>query len=142
MNRKYKIMVIITMIFLVSVFTLVGCGGSAAIEDIRWILTSYGNPDDLGTIIPDTEPSVSFNSENGQVKGSGGCNSFFGDYEVNGKNLDMKGPFAVTEMWCGDEIGAQESEYLDILLLAERYEVENGKLTIYSGSNVLNFVEE
>jgi hypothetical protein len=45
-------------------------------------------------------------------------------------------------MWCGAEKGAQEKEYLELLLAAESFEVENKSLTIYSGDGVLNYERE
>jgi heat shock protein HslJ len=90
----------------------------------------------------DTEVTATFDSETEEVGGSAGCNIYSGSYTIDGDELIMDGPFAVTEMWCGEEKDAQEKEYLDILLSAESYEVENGKLTVYCGDNALNFVEE
>ena len=142
MSRKTIIFVFLAMIVLLASVALAGCGGTAPIEDIRWLLTSYGDPDNPKTLVVDTQPTVQFSSDTGEVSGSGGCNSFFGEYEIDGDNLEMKGPFAVTEMWCGEETGQQESDFLYIFLSAETYEINGNALTIYCGNNVLNFLEE
>ena len=142
MMGKYRIVVFLTMIILLSAFTLVGCNGKSAIEDIKWILASYGDPANPTEVLPDNIPTARFDSEIKEIRGSGGCNTYFGTYEVDGKDLTMTGPFAVTEMWCGDEIGAQESEFLDILLSADRYDIEGDILTLYSGGNILEFEQE
>ena len=105
-----------------------------------WLLTSYGQPDSVKAVLPDTEVTIFFDSEAKEVNGNAGCNSYFWSYEVDGSALVMSGSFAVTEMWCGDEIGEQEHEYLGNLLTAERYSVERDNLRIDSSNGgVLNF---
>jgi heat shock protein HslJ len=140
--KKWIIPGILITIILLSAVALAGCGGGSPIEDIKWILTSYGPEGNTKNVMADTEVTVTFDSKTREAGGNAGCNQYGGGYTIDGDDLTMEGPFAVTEMWCGEEKDAQEKEYLDILLSAERYEVENGKLTIYSGDNVLNFVEE
>ena len=111
-------------------------------ENARWILVSYGDPDTPYPVLDDTEVTARFNSGTKQIRGNGGCNHYTGEYEIDGNNLTLIGPFAVTEMWCGNEVGAQESAYLDILLGAESYEVDGNVLTINSGNDVLYFERE
>ena len=135
-----KIFLLTTAVIILAITVLAGCQASVSpMEDTRWLLVSYGEPGNLKNVIPDAEPTARFDSETKEVKGNGGCNTYFGSYEVDGNNLTMTGPFAVTEMWCGDEKGALESEYLDILLAAESFKVDGDSLVIYCGENVLNF---
>ena len=138
---KRLLMGIMVVLILLS-FSLAGCGGGSALEDVRWILVSYGDPDTPYAVLPDKEVSVRFNSGTKQLRGSGGCNTYTGEYEIDENSLTLTGPFAVTEMWCGDEIGAQESTYLEILLAAESYKVDGDILTIQCGDNVLYFEQE
>lgn len=123
-------------------FSLAGCGANSPLENVRWVLTSYGDPDSLTTVLPDTEVTARFDSETKEIQGSGGCNTYTGAYERDGDNLTLTGPFAVTERWCGDEIGDQESAYLEILLAAESYEIDGDILQINCGDNVLNYGRE
>ena len=109
------------------------------LEDVKWSLFAYGPMTITKPLLPDTQVTVFFDSEKKEVSGSGGCNTYFADYEVDGENLTIMGPIAVTEMWCGDEIGEQEHKYLGILLAAESYHVEQDSLRINSGNRVLNF---
>jgi heat shock protein HslJ len=83
-----------------------------------------------------------FDSEKAELTGSGGCNSYFANYEVDGSNLSIPGPYAVTEMWCGEEKGEQERKFFEILPDAESFKVSGDKLTIDCGGNVLNFEKE
>ena len=138
-----KILVTLAAIVVFIATVAAGCGtGALCLEDVRWSLTSYGDPDSLKMLLPDTELTARFDSEEKEVTGSGGCNTYFGEYDADSNSLTLTGPLAVTEMWCGDEIGAQESEYLEILMAAEKYEVEDDILLIRCGDHILNFTRE
>ena len=115
--------------------------GEAMLEDTTWILESYGEPGNLKTIITDTEITVEFISAEETVKGSAGCNSYFGGYELKGSQLSIPGPIAATEMYCMEPEGVmdQEQEYLAVLQLAENYEIIGNELQINCGSQVLIF---
>lgn len=113
--------------------------GRPALEDKVWVLESYGEPENLKAVLPDMEITATFNSAERKVTGSAGCNSYFGGYEVTGKDLSIPGPIVATEMWCGEQIGEQELEYLTALRAAENYKIADGKLTITCGNQVLIF---
>lgn len=132
----------IMLVIAVLSVSLAGCGAGSPLEDIRWVLISYGDPDSLTNVLPDTEVTALFDSEAKQLRGSGGCNTYTGAYERDGDNLTLTGPFAVTEMWCGDEIGEQEAAYLDILQTAEKYYFVGERLYIEADYMVLIFERE
>ena len=90
-------------------------------------------------MLADTEITATFKSEEGQVTGSAGCNSYFGSYEVNDDNLSIPGPIGATEMSCGEQKDTQEREYLSVLQAAKSYEIEDGKLTVNCDNRVLIF---
>ena len=127
------------LIVLAITMFLVGCGKSSGLEDAVWVLESYGAQGNLKAVLADTEVTATFNSAERQVTGSGGCNHYFGSYEVNDDNLSIPGPIGATEMSCGEQKDAQEREYLGILRVAESYKIEDGKLTINCGNQVLIF---
>ena len=138
-----KILMLVTVVIILATAVFAGCQASVSpLEDTKWELVSYGEPGSLKDVLPGAAPTAEFNSETKEVQGNGGCNSYFGSYKVDGNDLTMTGPFAVTEMWCGDEKGAQESEYLDILLAAGSFEVDGAALIIRSGDAVLNYERE
>lgn len=109
------------------------------LEDTLWKLESHGETENLKDVLEDTEITATFNSDEGQVTGSAGCNSYFGSYEAEDANLSIPGPIGATEMSCGEQKDTQEREYLSILQAAESYEIEDGKLTINCGNQVLIF---
>jgi putative lipoprotein len=114
---------------------------AAGLEDTKWVLISYGELKFERSVLPNTELTVEFVSTEGTVKGSAGCNSYFGSYEVEGNQLSIPGPIAATEMACMEPEGVmdQEQEYLTILQNAETYEIEDEQLHILSGDQVLIF---
>ena len=112
-----------------------------ALEDTNWSLQSYGEPGNLKDILTDTEITAEFVSSEGTVKGSAGCNSYFGSYQVEGSKLSIPGPIGATEMYCMEPEGImeQEQQYLTALGAAESYKIENGRLQINCGNQILIF---
>jgi len=132
-------MLVIFLTFLVTIPLTAGCAAEAVLENIEWSLTSYGPEGNLKNLLPDTKITATFDSETKGVGGSAGCNHYSGGYTLDGNKLTMKGPFAVTEMWCGEERDVQERAYLDILMSAETWEVEGDTLTITGSEGILIF---
>ena len=112
-----------------------------SLEDTKWVLQSYGEPGNLKDVLTDTEITAEFVSSEGTVKGSAGCNSYFGSYEIDGSKLSIPGPIGATEMYCAAPEGVmeQEQDYLAVLQLAESYEIDDDELRIHCGSQVLIF---
>lgn len=84
---------------------------------------------------------VSLEFKDGQVGGSGGCNSYGGAYEVNGERIRVQ-ELVSTLMACADpSVTDQESAYLQSLGEAQRFELADGQLQIYrSDGEALTFV--
>jgi heat shock protein HslJ len=138
-----KILMLVMALIVLASAILASCqAGVSPLEDTKWTLASYGPEGNLKNPLPDSLITITFENETKEVSGNAGCNSYFGSYEVDGNEITMTEPFAVTEMWCGDEKGAQESEYLDILLAAESFEVDGDALVIRGGDAVLNYERE
>ena len=116
---------------------------AAGLEDVTWRLESYGEPGDLQPVISGTEITATFDGAQGKLSGSAGCNTYFAEYEVNGSTLSIS-DMANTEMYCQDPAGVmdQETRYLTILRGAQSFEVEDGKLQISAGAQVLNYVTD
>ena len=131
-------MKLLLTLLVVSVISLTACTtATPAFEDIEWVLESYGEKGNLQPVLEDSEITATFDSTEGEVAGSAGCNHYFGGYEASRGKLTM-GLIASTEMWC-EGLMDQEQEYLKILGAAETYEIQDGKLQISSGVNLLIF---
>ena len=121
--------------------TEVPSGGEAGdLEGTQWTLDSYLTSErEFVGVLPDTEITLTF--ESGEVKGSAGCNSYFGSYEVEADGLSVA-PLASTEMYCPpDELMDQEGAYLAALQSAASYQIADQQLRIANaeGETVLAF---
>ena len=136
-----------TIIWLVTLLVLTAIGLTACtanaitLENTNWVLESYGEQGNLQTVLEGTEITAIFDSAEGQLSGSTGCNSYFASYEANGNKLSISA-IAHTEMYCDAPEGVmeQEREYLTLLLDAATFQVEDSQLMISSsGGQVLIF---
>ena len=113
---------------------------TVAIEGTTWALESYGEQGNQQAVLEGTEITATFESAEGQVKGSAGCNNYFGGYQVDKNKLSIS-MLAHTEMYCMEPEGVmeQETQYLRLLSAAESYEIIDGKLQIIADSQLLVF---
>ena len=133
--------VLITILSALIAIGLTACNTTkTALEDKEWVLASYGEQGDLQAVLAGTEITAIFDSADGQVTGSAGCNSYFADYEASGNKLSIL-ELAWTEMACGSPEGVmeQEQEYLTLLLDTATFQVEDSLLTISSSDGQVLF---
>ena len=66
-----------------------------------------------------------------QISGTGGCNSYFGEYEYRDAILSISS-LGMTEMYCVEPAGVSEQEtvYLTTLSLSQLASVADGRLTL------------
>jgi heat shock protein HslJ len=126
-HTKIFLIVIVTFIFSACSFGL--SSSQVNLEGSAWILTAIDND----TAIIGNPPTLEF--EGNQVVGNASCNTFSGSYQVKGETISF-GPLARTEMYCMEPEGVmdQEQTYLEILGAAQRFELIENVLTIYSDS--------
>ncbi|MFC2014984.1 protease inhibitor I42 family protein [Chloroflexota bacterium] len=108
-----------------------------------WVLESYGQRDNLNTVLDGTKITAAFDKAEGRVHESAGCNTYSGDYQISDSTLSISW-IASTEMACLEPEGSmdQEQQYLTILQAAESYKVQDGKLQINSGQQILTFTTD
>jgi heat shock protein HslJ len=107
------------------------------LDDSAWILTEINND----TTIIGNSPTLEF--EGDMVSGTANCNLYSGSYKVEGETISF-GPLARTEMYCMETEGVmdQEQTYLEILEAAQRFELVESGLIIFSDSGkTLTFQE-
>ena len=80
--KKILITVVLSVFIVISLAAC--CTPSATLDDIEWFLRSYGEQNNLQDIIEGTEITATFDSSEGEVSGSAGCNTYFAGYEVRG----------------------------------------------------------
>jgi heat shock protein HslJ len=95
-----------------------------------WTLTTIGGEGDtVSSTVAGTEVTLTL-GDDGTYGGSGGCNTYGGDHEVEGDELRL-GPARATEMACpGEGVMAQEQAFLAALARVATFAVEGGSLTL------------
>jgi heat shock protein HslJ len=90
-----------------------------------------------GQAVPDSSRS-SFQFTPGKISGSTGCNRLSAGF-VPGKNNSIKfSPEALTKMACKDEnAAALETQFLDALSKATKWNITNGELWLGNGETTL-----
>ena len=117
---------------------LVSCSGTDPLDGTSWILTSYRKTQ------PIDSTTITAVFQNGEIKGSAGCNSYFSEYRVRGNEIEM-GVIGQTEMACLDPEGVmeQESIIMEFLRDAQEFLLTNGQLQIFrSDGEALTFVAQ
>ncbi|MBN8583032.1 MAG: META domain-containing protein [Anaerolineae bacterium] len=100
------------LVFLMTaMFLFNACSNTTANLTGEWKLVSYGDAAAPTPALPGVDTSISF--EDGQFGGTVGCNTFGGDYKINGDQMSIGSVFS-TMMFC-DQTSTQESAVLAIL---------------------------
>lgn len=99
----------------------------------QWQLASYGTPGAETPLAPGSVVTLSFESA-GRLGGTGGCNSFGGEYTVQNNTLTIS-EVVSTLMACADNaVTQQEQAYLSALRAAHSFEQLDSQLIIHYGS--------
>ena len=130
--------VLAAIILLTGYLTLTACQVASPLEDYTWVMMSYSEGGKTVNALPGTEVTAFFDSKDKTVRGSGGCNTYGGKYNLDHLTLSFP-ELTMTLMACGDEINAQETVYLKLLQGADRFEMDHGNLIIYSGQKTIKF---
>ena len=130
-------------IFMTLISTLAACSQAGVdvkdpLDGTSWLLTAYRRT----TPIAGTQVTATF--ENGQIRGSGGCNTYSGAYSTNGDQL-LVDQLAWTLMACLDPEGAMEQEIviMGFLSNADRFLLDGEQLQILrTDGEALTFVRQ
>ena len=114
-----------------------------SLTGIEWDMLSYNNgKGGLVSALADTKITALF-SEEGELTGSAGCNSYSTSYEVSDSAIEIF-PAATTRMYCSipEGIMEQESEYLAALQSAASYEIQGKELVLLDANNTRAVIYE
>ncbi len=102
-----------------------------------WTVTGLrGDSGVVAPVLADTALTITFDEE--VVRGSSGCNTYFGPFRIgDGHEVDI-GPIAGTLMFCATPEGVMEQErrFLDLLSSADSISVGEDRLEIGAGGTV------
>lgn len=114
----------------------VGCNSSknmAKLNDVKWELKTLNNKE-VKLTDKNSEVYIQFNEAEKKVYGRGGCNRFFGNYEMDGDKLKFS-PMGATRMACPDL--QTENEFFQILDTVDTYTIKGGSLSLKSKGNIV-----
>ena len=103
-----------------------------------WTLTGYGPPSAPIPVTAASQASLTFH-ENGAVDGNSGCNSFGGEYKVDGDQITF-GALVSTLMACDEPLMSQEGIVFQVLSGTATYKIAGDTLTITNNGMALVFV--
>jgi heat shock protein HslJ len=111
------------------------------LANTHWRLASFGAPGGQSAVLEGTTITLKFGAD-GRAGGSGGCNSYGGEYREQGGSLSFS-RIVSTKRACLDEsANRQEQRYFAALESASRFSLADTRLTIFHGGgrSRLNFV--
>ena len=96
-----------------------------SLEGNLWKADSYRNgAGETVNTLPDTRVTAQF--RDGQLNGNASCNNYFGNYTIDGQNIQISEQMGMTQQLCNPpEVAQQEGEYLSALLSSRTFKVEN-----------------
>ncbi len=131
---------------LTAVTTLLAVTGCAPEEDrlplvgTEWALEEYGEAGNLVPALPDHTPTISFDDDT-EVTGFTGCNWYGGTYTATADGALEFGLMHQTEIACEPHVMGQETDFMNIIRLAEEYELSNAQLHVSGDGRLLVFTE-
>ena len=132
----------IAAIILVLAIGGMACGkdSPSSLDDTSWVLQFHGTQVAPQSPVDDSMITAEFDGAEAKLTGSGGCNSYFSEYAVEGDGLTLSA-LAWTERACLDSEGVMEQEltYLTALGSVDRYEVMETTLRLFYSGGVLVF---
>jgi heat shock protein HslJ len=98
-----------------------------------WLVSRLGG---FGVPLPGTTLSAEFGGV-GTFAAFGGCNNYNGTYTVNSNAISIQS-LAGTQKLCGEDIDAQEVQYIQSLQAARTYALRNGgsELALFDASGI------
>lgn len=85
----------------------------------------------LGEVLPKPNLRLSILPKGHRLRGSTGCNEFRGDVQVQPEQW-RTGHLTVTRLACTDRALSLESDYLELLTGATRYQLSGHRLTVFA----------
>ena len=126
LKRHWIITLLGGLLLLATACSLADAGDSNALDGTSWVLFAYRKTKP----IPGTRITIEF--EQKKFRGSAGCNSYSGGYQIQGDTITVS-ETAVTLMACMEPDGVMEQEryYLEFLQDAQRFEFDGERLLIF-----------
>jgi heat shock protein HslJ len=104
--------------------------GLASLAGTSWQATGINNGKDAVVGMAGTEKVTAVFGADGQLSGSGGCNTYSSTFTTTGADQIALGPIAATQMACPDAGSQIEQEYFAALGNVTTFQLEANHLTL------------
>lgn len=113
------------------------------LANTQWRLTSFGTTGAESPVIEGTTITLKFGAD-GRAGGSGGCNSYRGEYRERGDNLSFSQIISTKRACLKQSANQQEQRYFAALESASKFKLSDNHLTIFhdDGRSALNFAND
>jgi heat shock protein HslJ len=113
------------------------------LANTQWRLTSFGSTGAESPVIEGHTITLKFGAD-GRAGGSGGCNSYGGEYRERGDNLSFDQIISTKRACLEQGANQQEQRYFAALESASKFKLTDNCLTIFhgDGQSALNFVTD
>ena len=117
--------------------------GQKALAGSEWHLVAMGPVGASSLPAPGARVTLKFGTD-GRISGSGGCNSYGGNYRIQGNRLTLSQVFSTKRACLDANANKQESQYFAALESADRFRLNRRQLTIYygAGQSALDFASD
>ena len=113
--------------------------GGSPFTGTNWVLWQMNYGDDSSRPQGNTPLTALFTE--GKLSGSGGCNSYFADYTLNGLGVSL-GPIGATKIACAEPLASQEMQFFAYLASVRTLVVSPNLLLLIHDDGILAFVPE
>ena len=147
MGFSKLLLIIILLISTCNLFSAQPPASSSSTEsklaNTQWRLTSFGATGAETPVIEGTTITLKFGAD-GRAGGSGGCNSYGGNYRERGDNLSFSQIISTKRACLEERANQQEQSYFAALESASKFKLADNCLTIFHGDgrSTLNFVND
>jgi heat shock protein HslJ len=108
--------------------------GDLRLEDKKWVLEQIKGRQ---TFVPLPYAFLNFDAKRHSAGGNDSCNSFGGTYLVTGERIAFTHIIHTMMACTKDDRTSVERDMLDGLQRADRFEIRDGRLMLYRGSEIL-----
>jgi heat shock protein HslJ len=105
---------------------------NADLVGTTWQLSGFQDGDVASSTVAGSQVSLEFLPD-GTLSGNAGCNSFGGQYTLDGDQLSVKEVNSTLMACDNQDVMAQETRFLDALKQASAYQIAGDQLTITTG---------
>ena len=135
LTHSAAILVVLFSIFHPSAATI-----NQDLANTRWRLVAFGAPNGHEPVLEGSSVTLLLGGD-ARATGSGGCNSYGGNYDVQGDRITFTDLIATMRACADTSYTRQEKRYFEALGSATSYERAGESLRIVYGQGVLEFVK-